>query len=138
MKCNGILSNQLNWSFGKIFLWQGVLAMPSYVMYSSLAKVSRKISLPFHTLQRFKTVLERVFFHLNSCMDEVTDTTKVFVRLISLSADEIPGAKLATALRQSLSHVISLLCLDNDLERPFSCGRYNLGLATDSVNRGAN
>lgn len=71
-------------------------------------------------------------------MGKVTDVTKVFVRLISLGADEIPGAKLAVAPRQSLSHVISLLCLDTDLERPFSCGRYNLGLATDSVHRGAN
>lgn len=71
-------------------------------------------------------------------MGEFTDITKVFVKLISLGADKIPGAKLATALRQYLSHVISLLCLNNDLERPFSCGRYNLGLATDSVNRGAN
>ncbi|XP_010724059.1 nuclear receptor ROR-beta [Meleagris gallopavo] len=60
------------------------------------------------------------------------------ISMTEIGADKIPGAKLATALRQYLSHVISLLCLNNDLERPFSCGRYNLGLATDSVNRGAN
>lgn len=51
---------------------------------------------------------------------------------------EVWGAKLPTALGLCLSHAISLLCLNSDLERPFSRGHYNLGLAADSANRGAN
>lgn len=66
--------------------------------------------------------------------------SKILVRLILFGADlmEVRGAELPMALELSLSHAASLLCLESDLERPFSCGYYNLGLAADSDNGGAN
>lgn len=48
------------------------------------------------------------------------------------------GAELPMTLELTLSHAVSLWCRKGDLEGPFSQGCYNLGLATDSDNRGAN
>lgn len=65
---------------------------------------------------------------------------KILVRLILFGADpmEVRGAELPMALELALSRAASLLCLKSDLGRPFSCDCYNLSLAADSDNGGAN